>query len=142
MAKKKNRMQFIYTGVALNSKDQKRYAYINTESGKMELYKTKIWNSETVGSVIEATKTETGVDAPYEFKGSVNQGLWPDYLDSIAEWSIRERASLETLRLVSEGKKDHPESINGLITQIKGACWSLNARQRKNFALWIYNQLT
>jgi len=136
-----NRIQFIYAGSVLNNKDQKRYAYINTDNKKEELYKVKLWKSETAGSVIEATKTETGVEAPYEYIGKISDELWGDYLDDITSWSVRERGCLENIRVQSESKEDHPQSISELINQIKEAIWTLNPRQRKNFALWVYNQI-
>ena len=139
--KKENRVQLIFAGIVLDTENRRLYSYINTELDREERYKTKLWKYETVGAVIEATKTDTGVQGPYKHLGKVSDELWPKYCEDVTLWSIQERANLESLRVIAESKKDHPNSLNALVQEIKEHSRFLNSNQRKSLALWIYTQV-
>jgi len=143
MAKsKENRVLYIYTGVVVSNKDKKRFCYMNTQSGKEEWYNKKLSSYETVGTVIEVTSTETGVSQPYTHKGKVSGDLLPSFQNQITEWSIRDRANLETLSMIGESKKEHPKAVKELIKELKqSTLWNLTPRGKKLFALWVYNEL-
>lgn len=137
---KVNRVHFIYTGLLLYG-NKKRYTYLNIRTGKEEAYPRKLGGYGVVGNVIEVTKTDEGVESPYLYVGNVSEKLHPSFLPRIGEWSAKERANLECLKISAEQKKDHPSSVNQLVKQLSEASRRLNAQQRSAFALWVFRQL-
>lgn len=128
----------IYSGqIELTSgKTGYRYEVENPAEGKEPtmIFGKRLIGYETIGTYFLAEETPTGVKGPYEIdrKRKADPSL-------VEQWSIREKAFVETKKLKRELKVQNRGHIDALIDAVYLS--APRRSERTAIALYIYNKL-
>lgn len=128
------KVKLIYQGRRLNNKDQVRYSYKNTTTKKNEWYSKKLINC-SVGGIVEAVRTDTGVKQPYEFIGRHSDDK------EISEWSAKDWAVSKQIQVNREMKKVPKTEYDDLVGRFNDLIFYLSPVQKKLFTYRLLNDI-
>lgn len=117
---------------------KKRFCYYD-ENQVAVLFKTKLLGIESVGSTLKADREENSFKNS-QYTGEATTEHWA--YDRILQWDVEHRNALEQSELQAESRKRHPAGLEARIKELREHTYTLTAKQRAAFALWVYNQLT
>lgn len=120
------KIQITYIGRRINGK-KLDHGYLGKDS---TLFFDKQLSPHTIGSIIECERTEKGVKAPYDLKGTDTA--------RISEWSIAERADVEKMAETKRAKEKHPQHVDELIKAVKD---NTMFADRRRVALYIFTKI-
>lgn len=132
---------FIFKGQ--HKDDGKRYfEYHKMPADKAVLFRKKLVGYEAIGSVVEA-QTDSGGRSYWSGKyiGKVSKELYPEFLDSVPQWTAQSLAKQQAARAEAQGRKVHTNSIKSQVMEIRQHTVGMSRAEKALFALWVYNQL-
>ncbi|WP_394749503.1 hypothetical protein [Spongiimicrobium salis] len=127
------RITLTYLGRVLNRKNQIRYRYRNSKTGQVDWYGKK-FIGESLGAIIEATRTEKGVKQPYEFKGRLKE----KEIEALEEPDWAAQKEYELLR---EIKKVNKTKYKRMVDELNGMVRHLSPSQKRLFKMKLLMDL-
>lgn len=127
---------YIYAGVRVNHRNQKRYSYYDIGLKDTVWFGSKLWPCQ-VGHMIESERAGERSVKNHKPLGPAD----PKYDRLVEEFSAKDRAALETLKFISLSKKKHSRSLEDQVANLKRYTKHLGTAERRKVALWIYTQL-
>lgn len=122
------KITYIYQGRRLTHKKKLIHSYLEKDSGKDSWYSKKLSQS-SIGSIIECTKTDTGVKAPYDYKGKFNDE------SKITHWIELDWAAKKEYDLLKEMKKVPKSEYENILQRLNLILVNLPRNQRKLFKM-------
>lgn len=138
MSETEKRVQLTYVGRRRSHSDLKpRYCYYKgpIQDNNLFWFKSPMKKTDTIGIVVEATETPTGVKPPYEYIDQV------EHPKMLGEWEAKERTDMLWIQSQKRMTKVPDSSYQTAVKELKYLYRQLNTTQRTAFLFRVIKDI-
>ena len=129
-----NRIELTYVGRVISKKGKLVYKYLYNDGIDQMLFPFQI-KTCAIGTIIEATQTETGVATPYEFIGKVEEA------DKLNIWTQKDKANKREIDITRKFTKVRQTQYDSIVKELNNILINIPTRQRLLFKMKLINDL-